>query len=67
VLEADVGPVALMLALALGVPLLRPEFEARDPGDIYTTRPLTGRAALGLKIPLGRSDGPKKPETDGQW
>jgi len=66
-LEADLGPVALVLALALGVPLLRPEFEAQDPDDVYTTRPVTGRAQLGLKSPLGRVAGaPKNPEAAGQ-
>ncbi|HEX6245745.1 MAG TPA: hypothetical protein VFZ61_32700, partial [Polyangiales bacterium] len=44
VLEADLGPVALALALALGVPALRPEFEAQDEDDVYATRPVTGRA-----------------------
>jgi hypothetical protein len=67
VLEADLGPVALVLALALGVPLLRPEFEAHDPDDVYATRPITGRAQLGVKIPLGRAaTAPKNPNSIGQ-
>jgi hypothetical protein len=52
-LGADLGRVTLTVSTALGVPLLRPEFQLEGQTNVYETSAITGRAQLGVSVPLG--------------
>jgi hypothetical protein len=47
------GRVCFLLAILVGVPLLRPEFVLQDPSQVYRTAALGARAQLGVAITLG--------------